>query len=144
MAKKKYTMSDLSFQAAQVKRTIISKARKGYYKNTLPQKTDVLKMISARLKITSYRSFYDNSVREEYLIEWFDKLIKQVLVINENMTTVDTVGNVSKNQSVEQLILELKNEKRLRKAYELRIERLMEENEELRVNRINMFSKIDS
>lgn len=144
MAKSRFTMSDLSLQAAQVKRTIINRAEKGIYLDKKLSKTDVLKRLAKSLKLLSHRSLYDGGERERYINNWFSKLLKDIEDINNRLNNIgDDDVEIEKYKSVEELLMLLEQERKIRKAYEVRIQNLMEENENLRVASLNQFKKID-
>lgn len=144
MAKPRFSLSDLSSQSAQVKRTIISRAKKGFYLDEKLSKTKVLKQIATRLKLSSHRSFYDGSDREDYLNDWFDKLLAEIKEINNGLSDSEVLKGPSNFRNMEELLVELENEKKLRQAYETRVRKLMEENEKLRTRSLNLFKDIDN
>jgi cupin superfamily acireductone dioxygenase involved in methionine salvage len=144
MAKPKFSKSDLSLQAAQVKRTIISRAEKGIYLDKSVSKTETLKMIAKNLKLSSHRSLYDNGEREQYINNWFQKLETEIDEINNNLNNFSESNvNQEKYKSVGELLNLLEEERKIRRAYEQRIQNLMQENESLRVANLNRFKKID-
>ncbi|MDR4920287.1 hypothetical protein RGU71_05960 [Bacillus thuringiensis] len=132
MAKEKFSKSDLSRVASQVKRTILNQAKSGIYIDQILTKTEVYERLAQSLKISS-RSL-KSGWRSHYVTTWYEKTTKEIEAINDLLIISSQEDNEEdfRHKKIEELYEIIKFEKQLRKAFELKVKQLLIENEKLR------------
>ncbi|MDA1501431.1 hypothetical protein PDJ82_07455 [Bacillus cereus group sp. TH43LC] len=131
MAKEKFSKSDLSRVAAQVKRTILRRAKKGIYLDQRLTKSKALKQIATSLK-TSIRSLQSGE-RASYINEWYTDILTEIEKVHCEIENPNEIEREQlKKKRIEELLQIIEEEKTLRRAYRNKVQTLLEENERLR------------
>ncbi|OSY02078.1 hypothetical protein BTJ45_01141 [Bacillus mycoides] len=140
MAKEKFSKSDLSRVAAQVKRTILQRAKRGIYLDQHLTKSKALKQLAASLK-TSIRSLQSGE-RASYINKWYTDILTEIEKIHCEIENPNEIEREQlKKKRIEELLQIIEEEKLLRRAYRNKVQTLLEENERLRSQGLERYDK---
>ncbi|MGG1288563.1 MULTISPECIES: hypothetical protein [Bacillus cereus group] len=140
MAKEKFSKSDLSRVAAQVKRTILQRAKKGIYLDQRLTKLKALKQLATSLK-TSIRSLQSGE-RASYINKWYTDILAEIEKIHCEIENPNEIEREQlKGKRIEELLQIIEEEKLLRKAYRNKVQELLKENEQLRSQNSGRFNR---
>ncbi|MGG4198708.1 hypothetical protein [Peribacillus frigoritolerans] len=122
MAKKLISHTDLTRGTASAKRTFIRRAQKGIYLTQKLSKEEVLQKIASTLQLTP-RSLYTGS-RKIYLEEWYRGLLIEIDEIHESLRDEKKLSSEEelKNLTVELLMEEVSDLKKMLMAYRTQCE----------------------
>jgi hypothetical protein len=141
--KRSFTMSELKYEAGQVKRHIINEYKKGRLSKIV--KKDAFLLIANRPKINlkSDRTLWEGEVWT-YLDEWYSKLEKEV---EEIKISLDQQGNSDEtsvnHKDLADLVERNRKQRDLISEYRKALHVLREENEKLRILLIDIHGYID-
>ncbi|MCY9657178.1 hypothetical protein P5G65_31600 [Paenibacillus chondroitinus] len=137
---RKYNRSDLTREAAQVKRHVINEFRRG--RKTKLVKNEVFELVASKLGLKSNRMLWQGEAFD-YLNDWFSKLENSISELNQ-VPHVDS--DVDENTSTD----EMKNIKNLLKSkniliqeYQNALREVRRENEDLRKKLIEKYGNVD-
>lgn len=139
-----YTKKDLSYSAAQCRRTILNRLQNGSI-NKVP-KTYAFNCVAQHLHLKSARTLWKGESLE-YLNAWFDRLDKEVqqLIESENINTSKSIKSIDyqNTDDINNLRKKLSDANKLIEEYEDALKVLRSENEELRMRYIQRYGDID-
>ena len=141
MPRRRYTLGKLKYEAAQAKRQILTRVRRGKLGALVKQDTYLL--LAKRVGLKTDRTLWDGE-QGEYLNQWYENLhaeILKTLKLNENgqSTLMSESGLAARGEE-----LESKCEKQAALLIEYRraLDVLRVENDELRTRLIAKFGRI--
>ncbi|MCY9661968.1 hypothetical protein P5G65_07085 [Paenibacillus chondroitinus] len=141
--KRSFTISELKYEAGQVKRHIINEYKKGRLSKII--KKDVFLLIARRPKINlkSDRTLWEGEVWT-YLDDWYSKLENEVEEIKLTINQQGSIDEATDNhKDLADLIEKNRKQRDLISEYRKALHALREENEKLRILVIEKHGFID-
>ncbi|MFT9496165.1 hypothetical protein [Anaerosolibacter sp.] len=137
-----YTHSDLTKAAAQAKREITNKIKKGSIESI--SKSEAFDRISRILKLKSSRTLWEGE-SFKYLDEWSKKLESEIESTRDTTNIEETTKVVPCGDSndINDLLEKINMQNRIIKAHEAANDKLREENNTLRKALIGKYGPVD-
>lgn len=142
MLRRRYTLRKLKYEAAQIKRHILTCIRRGKFKTLVKQ--DVYALIATRLGLKTDRTLWYGE-QGAYLNEWYKRLhnevTQQLALIQSGAFSISPQGNLG--TTLEELKRNYERQSALLNEYKKALDVLRIENEELRTRLINKYGPVD-